>query len=191
MDSVTLKVNFSEEMMQSTVVETNNYNINSGISINSAELSANGTDVILTTSTHQIGPVYTITVNNVQDINGNVISSSANTAQYQLLVYPQGVLGQLPITNATSTNWYENYVPPLSIDGISDTSSESRWAGAIPMPDTITFDLGELKIIKQSKFSFYRWDQGRIYHYSVLVHLIILIGSRLSLMHLLMHRNGQ
>ena len=37
------------------------------------------------------------------------------------------------------------------------------------MPDTITFNLGEVKLIKQAKFSFYRWDQGRVYHYSVFV----------------------
>ena len=128
-----------------------------------------GMDVTLTTDIHLIGPVYTVTVTNVQDLAGNTISPSANSALYQLLIDPQGELNQLSITEAVSSSWYQNYMPPLSIDGISDPSSESRWAGAVILPDTITFNLGEAKLIKQAKFSFYRWDQGRVYHYSVFV----------------------
>ena len=169
LDSMTVIVHFSEEVSEATAENSSNYSIEQNIGITSASLSSNGMDVTLTTDIHLVGPVYSVTVMNVQDLAGNTVSNSSNSAQYQLIVTPEGDLNQLNIVGAVSSAWYQNYVPPLSIDGISDTSSDSRWAGAVPMPDTITFDLGELKLIKQSKFSFYRWDQGRIYHYSVFV----------------------
>ncbi len=168
-DSITVLVHFSEAVSQTAAENASNYSIDNGIDVSSASLSSNGMNVTLTTGIHIIGPSYTVSVENIQDLAGNTISVSANSAQYQLIIIPAGDLNQLNIVEAVSSNWYQNYMPPLSIDGISDPSSESRWAGAVVMPDTITFDLGELKLLKQSKFSFYRWDQGRIYHYSVLV----------------------
>jgi hypothetical protein len=39
------------------------------------------------------------------------------------------------------------------------------------MPDSITFDLNEIKFINETDFSFFRWDQGRIYNYSVQISL--------------------
>ncbi len=168
-DSITVLVHFSEAVSQATAENESNYSISEGIGVTSALLSPDGLDVTLSTEMHLVGPVYSVTVVNVQDPAGNTISANANSAQYQLIVNPEGDLNQLNIIGAASSNWYQNYVPPLTIDGNSDPSSESRWAGSVPMPDTITFDLGELKLIKQSKFSFYKWDQSRVYHYEVLV----------------------
>ena len=46
--------------------------------------------------------------------------------------------------------------------------SNSRWGGAIILPDSITFDLGSVNKIDEVRFSFYRWNDGRNYTYSVL-----------------------
>ena len=149
-----------------------NYTVTNGINVNQALLSSDGKKVILSTSVHQTNTLYTVTVNNVTDIAGNVISSDANSAQYQnidTIINPG--LSDLLIYQALTSAWYMNYTPDKSIDGQGYQNPDSRWAGLIPMPDTITYDLGSAYSIGKTKFSFYRWDQGRIYHYSIFASL--------------------
>jgi len=80
LDSITLKITFSEPLDPSTAQNPNNYSINNGITVVSALLS--GSVVTLTTSPHSIG-TYTITVSNVKDLAGNIVSPTANSAQYE------------------------------------------------------------------------------------------------------------
>ncbi len=37
------------------------------------------------------------------------------------------------------------------------------------LPDSIVLDLGSVKTIEETRFSFYRWNDGRIYKYSIQV----------------------
>jgi hypothetical protein len=77
-------------------------------------------------------------------------------------------LVQLQIDSAYADAWYQNYTPPKAIDGITEEiDPESRWGGAIPMPDEIMFDLGQNEMVAQTRFSFFLWNSGRIYIYSV------------------------
>ncbi|MBK9737114.1 MAG: Ig-like domain-containing protein [Saprospiraceae bacterium] len=73
----TLVLNFSEQLNSSTAQNINNYSINNGISVSNASLSA--TEVTLTTSAHESG-AYTVTVNNVTDLSGNIIDPEHNSA---------------------------------------------------------------------------------------------------------------
>jgi len=165
LDSVTVKVFFSEALEQSGAQNVSNYSINNGINVLAAVLS--GFEVTLTTSDHSEG-TYTVTVNNVTDIAGNVISPANNSADYEYTGSGGSELERLLIIDAEADDWFQNYVPPNSIDGITYISDpESRWGGAIPMPDQITFDLGQLKAVGQTRFSFIRWLEGRIYEYAV------------------------
>ncbi|NNG27943.1 MAG: Ig-like domain-containing protein, partial [Ignavibacteriaceae bacterium] len=83
LDSITLKITFSEPLDPSTAQNPNNYSINNGITVVSALLT--GSVVTLTTSPHSIG-TYTVTVSNVEDLAGNIVSPSANSADYEWTV---------------------------------------------------------------------------------------------------------
>ena len=161
-DSTNVIVMFSEEMDSATIGNKNNYSINNGITVNSVVVFSNKQKVMLSTSTHQLGTWYTLTVNNVEDRAGNLINPEKNTSEYHATKK-----GIDPIIGADG-RWYENYSPGKAIDGNPDTTSNSRWGGAMILPDSITFDLGSVNKINEVRFSFYRWNEGRNYTYSVL-----------------------
>ncbi len=164
----TVLLTFSEELDETSAEVISNYSIDKGISIDSATLLNGGTVVSLSTSAHSPNTIYTVTVNNVLDLAGNIISSQGNSAQYQKESGGGGGKRKISI-GRTSAQWFQNYVPDNSIDGDTDPASDSRWAGVLPMPDSIVFDLDGVYTINETHFSFYRWDQGRIYNFSVQV----------------------
>ena len=76
-----VKLIFSEAVSTGSE-QASNYTINNGINVNSAILSSDGKSVMLATSSHKLNSSYTVTVRNVKDLKGLVISSSGNTNQY-------------------------------------------------------------------------------------------------------------
>ena len=77
--------------------------------------------------------------------------------------------GQLSIKSVSASSTDDaNTSPVKTIDGkgANDGDDNSRWA-AEPMPAYLIFDLGSERNISETKFSFYEWNNGRIYHYSV------------------------
>ena len=164
LDSVTLRIIFTEPLEQNSAQNINNYSITNNIDVLNSSLS--DSEVTLTTTEHLPNVFYTVTVNNVTDLAGNIISPTANTAPYQYIAANE--LTELQIDSAYAEAWYQNYNPPKAIDGITEpVDPESRWGGALPMPDSIMFDLGQDKMVGQTRFSFYAWNGGRIYTYSV------------------------
>lgn len=167
-DSVTLKISFSEPLDLATSQINNNYLITGNVTIFSASLS--GSDVILITSPHSPGN-YIVSVSNVTDLAGNTISLFSNSAQYEFVPGLQTELTQLTIIDATASVIPEpEHSPEKSIDGMGfdDADPDSRWAGDT-MPEWIMFDLGIAKDVSLVKLSFYNWNNGRIYYYSVSV----------------------
>lgn len=79
---------FSEVLNSQSAQNGSNYNINNGISVISAVLNNNNRDVTLTTTEHNFNQQYTVTVNNVSDLAGNVISPNNNSANYELIDNP-------------------------------------------------------------------------------------------------------
>ncbi len=167
LDSNTVVANFSEALENSSAENPNNYTISNGITVNSATLS--GSQVTLQTTVHSNGN-YTLTVNNVTDLSGNVISPSHNTADYVYYVEPPDSLMMLPIDTAYGDIQEPLHTPEKTFDGKGslDGDPDSRWA-AQPMPEEITYDLGSPQEIHKVKLSFYRYEAGRQYHYSVSV----------------------
>ena len=164
LDSVSLLLEFSELMNESSVENTSNYAVNNGVNVLNSEM-LNGTHVRLTTSVHSSG-IYQVSVNNVTDIAGNTISSQSNSMIYEYFNSSANLVN-LPVVQANADNWYLNYTPDRTIDGI--TGGESRWGGSVPMPDTIVYNLNDIQILNQTKLSFYAWESGRIYNYSIQV----------------------
>ena len=163
-DSVTLVVNFSEALDETTAEDENNYSITNNINVLNASLS--GTKVTLQTSPHSPGS-YVVTVVNVEDLAGNTIAQS-NTAEYEYTYIQPDSLVKLPVQNVEGVIQEPDHTPLKTIDGMGALSGDpdSRWA-AEPMPEDLIFDLGTVRTISKTRLSFYNWDSGRIYNYSV------------------------
>jgi hypothetical protein len=167
LDSVTLVVNFSEALDQITAEDENNYSITNNISVFNASLS--GSHVTLQTSPHS-PDLYVVTVVNVEDLAGNPVNPEHNTAEYEYIVLPHDTLVMLPVQNVEGIIVEPDHTPEKTIDGLGVLGGDpdSRWA-AEPMPEDLTFDLGSMKTVGRTKLSFYNWNVGRIYNYSVLI----------------------
>jgi hypothetical protein len=165
LDSVTLVVNFSEALDQATAENESNYSITNNIIVLNASLS--GSKVTLQTSPHSSGS-YLVTVVNVEDVAGNSVDPVHNTAQYEYIVIPPDTLMMFPIQNVEGIIIEPDHTPEKTIDGLGAFSGDpdSRWA-AEPMPEELTFDLGAIKTVYKTRLSFYNWDAGRVYDYSV------------------------
>jgi len=84
LDSVNLEVEFSEIVDSTTALNISNYSIDNGINILGIQKSTNQNKLIINTTTHTFGHQYTITVNNVADLSGNLISANHNAAEYSI-----------------------------------------------------------------------------------------------------------
>ncbi|MBK6914258.1 MAG: discoidin domain-containing protein [Ignavibacteriales bacterium] len=167
-DSVTLRITFSESLDPSTAENISHYNIDPTITVLSADLS--NSIVTLSTSVHSVG-TYTVTVNNVTDLAGNLISLSANSANYEMVDDSLQGLIQFEIDSATASVIPEpEHSPEQTIDGLGygDGDPDSRWAGDT-MPEWIMFDLGSVKQVSLARLAFYSWETGRIYNYTIRV----------------------
>ena len=167
LDSVTLVVNFSEALDETTAEDENNYSITNNINVFNASLS--GSKVTLQTSPHSPGS-YIVTVVNVEDLAGNPISSQYNTAEYEYILLPPDTLVMLPIEEVQGVIQEPEHTPLKTIDGkgLLSGDPDSRWA-AEPMPEELVFDLGSIRIVCKTKLSFYNWNAGRVYNYSILI----------------------
>ena len=101
-DLTTLVLNFSEELNSSTAQNIDNYTITNGINVSNAILSS--TQVTLTTSVHESGS-YTVTVNNVTDLSGNVIDPEHNSASNYPLPVELNSFSAEAKNNQVSLNW--------------------------------------------------------------------------------------
>jgi len=82
LDSEKLEILFSEPIDTSSALSISNYSINNEISVLSGVVSNDQNKVTLNTTSHTPGQVYTITVSNIKDIAGNLISSQNNIINY-------------------------------------------------------------------------------------------------------------
>jgi hypothetical protein len=165
-DSVTLIVNFSESLDATTAEDENNYSISNNISVFNASLS--GSKVTLQTSSHSFGS-YIVTVVNVEDLAGNPIAQN-NTANYERIFIPPDSTIMFTVQNVEGVIQEPNHTPEKTIDGLGalDGDPDSRWA-AEPMPEELIFDLGAIRMVSKTRLSFYNWNSGRVYNYSISV----------------------
>ena len=88
----------------------------------------------------------------------NHIKSFGDLVDYQVV----------SVTASATTD--TNTAPEKTIDGLgyNDNDEYSRWA-AQSMPQYLIFDLGKEKSVSMTKFSFYDFQAGRVYQYTVSV----------------------
>ena len=163
--SITVK--FSERLDPNTAANKNNYNISNNIRINSAQLLPDSSGILLKTSQHQSGVDYTLTVSDIQDRAGNLISPNPSLKNYKLPEKTGGKPRKNKAQSATSNNWYQDLSPNKAIDGIGITDPLSRWCSDKSLPDTIDFDLGNRYSLDSIRISFYQWESGGQYKYSI------------------------
>ncbi|PIU61132.1 MAG: hypothetical protein COS84_11545, partial [Armatimonadetes bacterium CG07_land_8_20_14_0_80_40_9] len=89
---------FDEEIDEGTAEVGANYIFNPSLTVSSALLQSDNKTVKITTSAQEVGREYTVTVNNVKDLNNNTIDSAHKTATFTAIPdihYPQ-------VTNANA-----------------------------------------------------------------------------------------
>ena len=92
----TLKLTFSNDIY-SGVYSTGNYSITNGVNVTKAELTGKN-EITLTTSNHTLDKSYTISIINLKDGTGEIISSPGNSFKYVytnkiIVKAEQGILG--------------------------------------------------------------------------------------------------
>ncbi|MGE5364801.1 MAG: discoidin domain-containing protein, partial [Bacteroidota bacterium] len=171
-DAQTIILTFSEALDKASAENAGNYTIGSSVQVMQASLSSAGTQVTLMTSQHEAGMTYTVAANNIKDLAGNVIASQSNFATYTVKQTTVDNSHKLVIQTASGSAAPDLPVhgPEKAIDGkcAQDGDPDSRWA-AEQMPQHITFDLGSMQNISKTRFSFFKWNEGRIYRYSIQV----------------------
>jgi hypothetical protein len=124
--------------------------------------------VTLQTSSHSFGS-YVVTVVNVEDLAGNPIAQN-NTANYERIFIPPDSTIMFTVQNVEGVIQEPDHTPIKTIDGLGalDGDPDSRWA-AEPMPEELIFDLGAIRMVSKTRLSFYYWNNGRVYNYSISV----------------------
>ena len=165
---VELVLDFSEPLDPDPVQNLGNYTISGQLDVQNASLSEDGKRICLTTTSHIPDFVYTIELQNLTDLAGNVISSPGNSSFYKYLEFSSSWHEYLIESVTASSTSDTNTSPNKTLDGLGtvDPDPNSRWA-SINMPQWIQYDLGSIKSINLIPISFYRWDEGRLYQYSI------------------------
>ena len=162
-------LDFSEPLDTISSVDPSNYVLSEQVGVFDVELMPSHKRVILTTGQQTMNHVYTIEVSNVTDTAGNVISSQASSLFYKPLeIESTGYLEYLIDNVIASATTDTNTSPAKTLDGLinGDPDPNSRWAAAV-MPQWVEYDLGAVKPIGLIAVSFYLWNSGRIYQYSI------------------------
>jgi hypothetical protein len=114
-----VELTFSESIEQASAQNNNSYSINNGIVISSA-VQVSGNKVRLQTTQHQPNVTYTVVVNNIKDLAGNVISSSNNSAQYSY------VGDTTPPTLVSAAVLSSTSVQLLFSEGLDNSSAQNK-----------------------------------------------------------------
>jgi hypothetical protein len=166
-NSTSLTINFSEKVDPVKAQNKINYSINNNIVINSAQLLPDSSSVLLSTSYHSRNKDYTLTISNITDRAGNVISPNPKSVIYRRSSKGSGPTRQNPLVKAIASNWNQNYLPEKAIDNEGMNNPDSRWMSNAIMPDTISFDMGNIYSLDSLQISFYKWESNRLYKYSL------------------------
>ncbi|MBI9070032.1 MAG: discoidin domain-containing protein [Melioribacteraceae bacterium] len=160
-----LQLNFSEEIRQNDAEVIYNYYIGNGIIVENIAI-INATALILETSNHLPGN-YNITVSNIHDNAGNLIDEN-NSTEYTIEKKEAVKLNVVNVAASSTTNTLTSPMSTIDGKGAFDGDATSRWS-TYPTPAWITYDLGSIQQISKTRFSFYYFDKGRIYTYSISV----------------------
>jgi Secretion system C-terminal sorting domain/NedA-like, galactose-binding domain/Bacterial Ig-like domain len=162
-----ITVNFNKRLDPKTAENSSNYSLSNNSQVNQSVILPDSQTVLLKTSTLQKNINYSLTIKNVLDRAGNMMYPNPVLETITLPVKGNGNQKQNPFVNATSSSWVQNYSPANVIDTNGTNPTNSRWLSATPMPDTLFLDMGKIYPLNSLRISFYKWEIGRLYEYSI------------------------
>ncbi|HEX2868560.1 MAG TPA: T9SS type A sorting domain-containing protein [Ignavibacteriales bacterium] len=161
--SMRLNVTFSEKVAPSEALNKANYTISGGITVKSVTMNSTQDGVILSTSKHRKGRIYTLTVVNVKDLAGNIISSFDNKAQYQLGIYKEGDEADGEDTNPQSYQLSQNYPNPFNPSTVIKYSIPENSFVSIKVYDILGKEVATLVNEEKSQGSYeVQFDAGKL-----------------------------
>ena len=163
----TLTVKFSERLDLSSALNKSNYSISGSISVNSVLVTPDSSGVVLKTGKHRDNTNYTITVSNIKDRAGNIISPNPSSMLYTTPKKGNGNPKKKDVLLAKSNSSFQFFTADKTIDGSGMSVPLSRWQSGLNMPSAINFDIGEVQVLDSLRISFYKWETGRLFEYSV------------------------
>ena len=162
----TLTLKFSNKIDVNSATNKNNYSVSLNTSVNNVQLLPDTMGVVLKTSKHNDDTQYTLAITNVKDWTGSYIAPNPGTYIYRTPKKGKGN-SKRDIELANSATWFQELTPEKSIDGQGMNNTTSRWQSGNNMPADIDFDMGEDFILDSLRMSFFKWETGRMYQYSV------------------------
>lgn len=122
LNSDNLEIEFTEALDSTSALNISNYSINNGINILGISRSTNQNRLLINTTAHNFSEQYTITVNNVLDLSGNLISGNHNTAEYS--GHPSNIEDEkVPTEFGLSQNYPNPFNPSTRISWQSPVGS--------------------------------------------------------------------
>ena len=119
-DSVTVTVTFNEALDATTAQTAANYVMDNNVTVSAATLNSNV--VTLTTSPMTEGNTYTLIVNNIADVAGNVMTADTVTFTY-------GVDAEFQVANIAALR--AKWTSPLDVDGTHFGSEVYKLTGNV------------------------------------------------------------
>lgn len=163
----TLTIQFNKRLNPISAEDNNNYSFSNNLQISQSTLMPDSETVSLKTSTLQKNTNYNLTIKNVEDRAGKMITPNPVVETLALPSKGNGTQKQNQFVQATSSSWVQNYSPDNVINNSGNNIDSSRWLSATPMPDTISLDMGQINPLSSLRISFYKWESGCLYKYSV------------------------
>jgi len=163
----TLTIQFNKRLNPISAEDNNNYSFSNNLQISQSTLMPDSETVSLKTSTLQKNTNYNLTIKNVEDRAGKMITPNPVVETLVLPSKGNGTQKQNQFVQATSSSWVQNYSPDNVINNSGNNIDSSRWLSATPMPDTISLDMGQINPLSSLRISFYKWESGCLYKYSV------------------------
>lgn len=161
--SMRLNVTFSEKVAAAEALNTANYSITGGISVRSITMNSTQDGVIISTSKHRKGIVYTVTVINVKDLSGNVITSFDNKAQYQLGIFKEGDEADNEDMNPVTYKLYQNFPNPFNPSTLIKYSVPENSFVTLKVYDILGKEVATLVNEQKSQGSYeVQFDAGRL-----------------------------
>ena len=123
-DPYEVRVTFNEPLEDQTAQNAANYSISGNIEVYQAQLSSDGRTVVLTTSGLSETTVYTLVVNHIQDLAGNVIVPNSQVLfTYNTIIVPQGLIAYWPFDEGSGDS-----AADLTGNGHDGTISGAVWS---------------------------------------------------------------
>lgn len=165
-----VSVVFSEALNEAGAETGGNYSINGGVSVSSATLQGDNKTVLLSTSALTQNTTYTLTVNNVEDLNNNEIAANSQInfswLNEQTVSFQQGVNSY----NGAEDTYIGDGVPgsnfgsstTILADGDDGANGElvtlAKWnVGSIPAGATVTDAKIEFDVFNPSSGAYSLW----------------------------------